>query len=64
MYTERKSQYLGWHLPADTSLIGVDVDLYSGGIKFAKLDIYGGKNTALDRVTMQAVAAYIAIHHV
>ncbi len=28
--TLEKSQYLGWHLHADTSLIGVDVDLYSG----------------------------------
>ncbi len=27
-----KRQYLGWHLPADTPLFGVDVDLYTRGL--------------------------------
>ena len=64
--TREKRQCLGWHLPADTSLFGVDVDLYGDWMKFASCIYIRRLNMAVDQVTVQpgsAGSCCIAIHH-
>ncbi len=49
---EKGSIWGGTNLTAGTSLIGVDVDLYSGWIKSANLEYTTVKSAALDQITV------------